>query len=79
MDSMQSVAAAKRESGMLQFEAREAQLRKEVATAEAAMKTAEARFQTELDFGRAEVRGAAEPTCSSISVRFLYYWCRLVP
>ena len=55
MDSMQSVAAAKRESVMLQFEAREAQLRKEVATAEAAMKTAEARFQTELDFGRAEV------------------------
>ncbi len=57
MDSAQSVAAAKRESIMLQFEAREAMLRKEVATAEAAKKTAEARFQTELDFGRAEVCG----------------------
>lgn len=55
MDSAQSVAAAKRESILLQFEAREAMLRKEVATAEAAKKTAEARFQTELDFGRAEV------------------------
>lgn len=63
MDSFQSVAAAKRESVMLQFEAREAQLRKEVATAEAAMKTAEARFQTELDFGRAEVCHSVPACC----------------